>query len=195
MKANQLADVISGVAPIRSFVNVGTGVADLLLLPIAQYRKDKRFVRGVQKGTAAFMKTTAMETIKLGAKLATGTQVILEQAESVLGAGGDQFGRTITTEAMPSPTLGSLSLEEDGGIGGDQALDSDAWISKYATQPEGVKEGIQTAYKSLSKNLNSAAQTILAVPMEVYEKSGTEVSKYWFRFALFDILCRELFDR
>jgi autophagy-related protein 2 len=188
VKANQLADVISGVAPIRSLVNVGTGVADLLLLPIAQYKKDKRLFRGVQKGTAAFMKTTAMETIKLGARLATGTQVILEHAEHVLGASGLQegqpFGATITTEAIPSPILSSRH-PLDGNDGDllldepiDDAEDMDAMISRYAAQPEDVREGIQAAYKSLSKNLNAAAQTILAVPMEVYEQSGSGVSFY-----------------
>ena len=85
VKANQLADVISGVEPIRSFVNVGSGVADLVLLPIAQYRKDGRIVRGVQKGTTSFVKSTAMEAIRLGARLATGTQIVLEHAEHVLG--------------------------------------------------------------------------------------------------------------
>ena len=85
VKATQLAEVISGVAPIRSIVNVGSGVADLILLPIAQYKKDGRIVRGVQKGATAFVKSTAIEAIKMGAKLATGTQVILEQAEGILG--------------------------------------------------------------------------------------------------------------
>ena len=78
IKATQLAEVISSIAPIRSIVNVGSGVADLILLPIAQYKKDGRIVRGLQKGATAFVKS-AIEAIKMGAKLATGTQVILEQ--------------------------------------------------------------------------------------------------------------------
>ena len=182
VKANQLADVISGVSPIRSLVNVGTGVADLVLLPIAQYRKDKRLVRGVQKGAGAFVKSTAMEAIKLGARLATGTQVILEQAEGVLGAAGSsqdvQFDRTITAETLPSPNLRPTPLgPEDERFGEVYDGPSIERISKYADQPEGVQEGVQTAYRSLTRNLNSAAQTILAVPMEVYERSGTEVRR------------------
>ncbi|OAX41967.1 hypothetical protein K503DRAFT_832684 [Rhizopogon vinicolor AM-OR11-026] len=159
VKATQLVDVISGVAPIRSMVNVGSGVADLVLLPIAQYKKDGRIVRGVQKGTKAFVHSTAMEAIKLGARLATGTQVILEQAEGVLGG---QFQNSVTAETLHIPY-------EDYGEGPDEEL-----ISRYATQPAGVTEGVQTAYRSLQRNLHSAAQTILAVPMEVYEKSGNE---------------------
>ncbi|TEB36380.1 hypothetical protein FA13DRAFT_1683755 [Coprinellus micaceus] len=166
VKATQLVDVISGVAPIRSVVNVGSGVADLVLLPISQYRKDGRIVRGVQKGATAFVKSTALEAIKLGARLATGTQVILEQTEGILGG---EFDKTITTEALQQQTFGdefTLPSEE---------FDEDAeHISKYAQQPADIKEGVQSAYKSLSRNLNSAAQTILAVPMEVYERSGNE---------------------
>ena len=161
MKATQLVDVISGVAPIRSVVNVGSGVADLVLLPIAQYKKDGRVLRGVQRGTTSFLKSTAMEAIKLGARLATGTQVILEQAENVLGTKDP-----VTAEALQlSPGFGVRDLGMD-----DE--DTKELISKYAEQPENVREGLRSGYKSFKKNVNSAAQTILAVPMEVYESSN-----------------------
>ena len=177
MKATQLVDVISGVAPIRSVVNVGSGVADLVLLPIAQYKKDGRVYRGLQKGTNAFMKSTAMEAIRLGARLATGTQVILEQAETVLGG---QFSDQVMAEAVQVAT--PLELDD-----GDDDEDPGDLISKYAEQPVNVKEGVQSAYRSLKRNLNSAAQTILAVPMEVYERSGNEV-----RYVLLSIWTRML---
>ena len=154
-------DVISGVAPIRSVVNVGSGVADLVLLPIAQYKKDGRVLRGVQKGTTSFLKSTAMEAIKLGARLATGTQVILEQAEGVLGTKDP-----VTAEALqfsPGSNIRELGVDDE---------DMRELISKYAEQPQNVREGLHSGYKSFKKNVNSAAQTILAVPMEVYESSN-----------------------
>jgi len=162
VKATQLAEVISGVAPIRSIVNVGSGVADLILLPIAQYKKDGRIVRGVQKGATAFVKSTATEAIKMGAKLATGTQVILEQAEGILGT---QYNPPITAEPVQVSFGDDLSSEDEDGAD---------LISKYAQQPTDLREGVQSAYKSLQRNLSSAAQTILAVPMEVYERAGNE---------------------
>lgn len=161
MKATQLVDVISGVAPIRSVVNVGSGVADLVLLPIAQYKKDGRVLRGVQKGATSFLKSTAMEAIRLGARLATGTQVILEQAETVLGSKDP-----VTAEALQlSPGFGVRDLIMDDEDGKEL-------ISKYAEQPQNVREGLHSGYKSLKRNVNSAAQTILAVPMEVYESTN-----------------------
>lgn len=103
-----------------------------------------------------------MEAIKLGARLATGTQVILEQTESVLGG---QFKDSVTAEALQIP------YEDEYAESSDEDL-----ISRYAAQPTGLKEGVHSAYRSLQRNLHSAAQTILAVPMEVYERSGNEVS-------------------
>jgi autophagy-related protein 2 len=148
---------------------MGSGVADLVLLPIAQYKKDGRIVRGLQKGGKAFMKSTGMEALKLGARLATGTQVILEQAEGLLGA---QFKNNVTTETVhiESDTLG---MELEAAM--DETMDGHDQFSRYADQPLDAKQGIRAAYKTLHKNLNTAAQTILAVPMEVYERSGTEV--------------------
>lgn len=181
MKATQLVDVISGVAPIRSVVNVGSGIADLVLLPIAQYKKDGRIVRGMQKGATAFVKSTATEAIKLGARLATGTQVILEQAEGVLGS---QFRDPIMAETLQQ-------IEDVGFEGSD---DEEKLFSKYAEQPVDIREGVHSAYRSMRRNLNSAAQTILAVPMEVYERSGNEASSVCFAVRMLN-RCRALYGQ
>ncbi|OCB84207.1 hypothetical protein A7U60_g8883 [Sanghuangporus baumii] len=167
VKANQLVDVISGVSPIRSAVNVGSGIADLVLLPIAQYKKDGRIIRGLQKGATAFVKSTAMEAIRLGARLATGTQVVLEQTENVLGA---QFSGPVTAEALQTPGVTDIT----GVQSGESSASAEELYSRYAEQPTNIREGVQSAYRSLSENVRYAGQTILAVPMEVYERSGTE---------------------
>ncbi|GAA6005897.1 hypothetical protein JCM11491_004053 [Sporobolomyces phaffii] len=172
VKANQLADVISGIAPVRSVVNVGSGVANLVLLPIEQYRKDGRVVRGLQKGAQAFAKQTTLEAINVGAKLANGTQVILEQAEHVLGA---KFSHRVHGETLSSlPDAGPSSGESL--VDFDEVSDEDIKKvrSRYAEQPTDLRQGVESAYKSLGENFKEAAQTILAVPMEVYERSGNE---------------------
>lgn len=87
----QVPHMVSGVSPIRSIVNVGSGVADLVLLPIQQYRKDGRVIRGIQRGTQSFARATAMEAIKLSARFASGAQVILEHAD-------DFFSSNVTVQ-------------------------------------------------------------------------------------------------
>ncbi|GAA5935848.1 Atg2p [Sporobolomyces koalae] len=174
VKANQLADVISGIAPVRSVVNVGSGVANLVLLPIEQYRKDGRVVRGLQKGAQAFAKQTTLEAINVGAKLANGTQVILEQAEHVLGA---KFSHRVMADTVtsPEPTVGSSSEVgfDPDDISDEEEVNNKA-RSRYAEQPADLRQGVASAYKSLGENFKEAAQTVLAVPMEVYERSANE---------------------
>ncbi len=53
-------------------------------IPIREYRKDGRIVRSIGKGVSAFARTTGTEVVKLGAKLAIGTQYALQGAEGML---------------------------------------------------------------------------------------------------------------
>jgi autophagy-related protein 2 len=140
----QLGGMVSGVAPIRSIVNLGTGVADLVLLPIEQYYKDGQWTRGLTKGIDAFAHKTAMEAIRLGTKLAVGTQVLLEHADDILNFDTD--------------TATVLSTNDES-------------TSKFGNQPATVQEGMQLAYKSLTKHIGTAVNTIIAIPMDVVDTS------------------------
>ncbi|KAG8743827.1 autophagy- protein 2 [Ceratobasidium sp. 414] len=193
VKATQLAEIVAGIAPFRSLVRVGAGVADLVLLPTSTgWRRDRRREKGV-RGAAA-------EAAALGARLATGAQVVLERAESMLGGtttngGGSGSG---FVGARPGPGVGAFrgpltvipttaGGEWDGSASmlvpaaGDGEEDmseegsgDERMISRYAEQPRGVREGIQSASRALRKNATTAAQTILAIPMEVYEQTDNE---------------------
>ncbi|KAI9220135.1 hypothetical protein BC828DRAFT_334403, partial [Blastocladiella britannica] len=46
VRNTQLPGMVSGVGPLRSLVNIGSGVADLFLLPVEQYRRDGRVIKG-----------------------------------------------------------------------------------------------------------------------------------------------------
>ncbi|KAL7747026.1 autophagy- protein 2 [Sorochytrium milnesiophthora] len=137
----QVQNIVSGVGPIRSFRNIASGVADLVLLPVQQYKKDGRLIKGLRKGAQNFVTTTAVEALNLGTKLAVGTHGVLEQADNLLS--GDR----------------SQELAE-------------ASVSRYADQPANVKEGLELAYKSLSRNVTEAAK-VIAMPMEVFERDGS----------------------
>lgn len=51
------------------------GVKDLFWMPVEQYQRDGRIVRGVQKGAQSFMTCTAMSTLELTNKMVQGIQV------------------------------------------------------------------------------------------------------------------------
>ncbi|RKP07930.1 ATG C terminal domain-containing protein [Thamnocephalis sphaerospora] len=186
IRYTQVPSFVSGVSPIRSVVNIGSGVADLVLLPIEQYRKDGRIVRGLQKGLHSFTKATAMEALKLGTKLAVGTQVLLEHADDILSfesgsatavPGAAAMARQSSFGSDGGPTEYRLSGKDPEGSDGSEKEGSRfSGVSKYGQQPTGFNEGIELAYDSMRRNVGSAAHTIFAVPMEVYEQKGAHGS-------------------
>ncbi|KAJ5934971.1 hypothetical protein N7466_004518 [Penicillium verhagenii] len=155
VKRNQLPGVLAGLAPIRSLVNVGGGVKDLVVVPMREYRKDGRIVRSIQKGALAFAKTTSNELVKLGAKLAIGTQTVLQGAEDLL----------------TSPTVPSASTEEDR-----EDEEEAKKISLYADQPIGVVQGLRGAFRGLERDLLLARDAIVAVPGEVVESGSAKAA-------------------
>lgn len=155
VKRNQLPGVLAGLAPIRSLVNVGGGVRDLVLIPMREYKKDGRIVRSIQKGAMAFGKTTSNEFVKLGAKLAIGTQTVLQGMEDLL----------------TSPNASSAASEENR----DDEEEAKR-ISLYADQPMGVVAGIRGAYSSLERDLLLARDAIVAVPGEVVESGSAKAA-------------------
>lgn len=156
VKRNQLPGVLAGLAPVRSLVNVGGGVRDLVVVPIREYRKDGRVVRSFQKGAVAFAKTTTTELVKMGAKLAIGTQTVLQGAEGFLNP----------------PT----SVRSDVSSGWEDAKMDDEekkQISLYADQPVGVVQGLRGGYASLERDLLMAKDAIVAMPGEIMETGTT----------------------
>ena len=161
VRRNQLPGVLAGLAPIRSLVDVGSGVRDLVVVPMREYKKDGRIVRSIQKGALAFAKTTTKELVNLGAKLAIGTQTVLQDTEKLLGQTSEQ------------------ERWEDQGEDEEKKQ-----ISLYADQPLGIVQGLRGAYASLERDLLLAKDAIVAVPGEVMATgSATEAAQAVLRSA------------
>ncbi|KAF9540208.1 autophagy- protein 2 [Mortierella hygrophila] len=235
IRSTQVPNMVSGLTPIRSLVNLGSGIADLVLLPIEQYKRDGHIIRGLQKGGQAFTRATTLEALKIGAKLAVGTQVLLEHADEIFGSGATAAGgvgghggnlgaesddgldphnsskRMVATMVTDSEAYMQESIDDEDQLlqhlhhqqqqrqqlehqlylqsigqgtsslstspmGAAGPLTKGSRVSKYANQPADINEGMELAYKSLSKNIGTAAHTIFAVPMEVYERTGAQGS-------------------
>lgn len=166
VKRNQLPGVLAGLAPIRSLVNVGGGVRDLVVVPMKEYRKDGRVVRSIQKGAVAFARTTTTELVKLGAKLAVGTQTVLQGAEDFLNQQPPQQQQQPQHQQQQRPEF--AAGWEDAELDEEEKKQ----ISLYADQPVGVMQGLKGAYASLERDLLTARDAIVAMPGEVME-SGT----------------------
>ncbi|KAL8350172.1 hypothetical protein RB601_001354 [Gaeumannomyces tritici] len=166
IKRNQLPGVLAGLAPVRSLVNVGSGFRHLVEIPVREYKQDGRIMRSLGRGAALFARTTGTEMVKLGAKVAVGTQYVLQGAEGLLVNNPEQGGG-----AGASSSAGVSS-----GWDSDEPSDSEErkQISLYADQPTGVIQGLRHAYSSLSRDLSVARDAIIAVPAEVMESSSAK---------------------
>lgn len=195
IQKHQLASILYGLAPLRSIANLSGGVKDLVVIPVREYKKDGRLLRSLQKGTSVFAKTTTYELLKLGIKLASGAQVLLENSEEYFGGEGTAARRhkskphNNTAEKEMDPyTSRKLYMNSDIDIGEDLDIDLQNSIlildrsehkdtddereiekltSLYSNQPQNLKEGIKDAYKSLGKNLGSTKKTIVSLGGEL----------------------------
>ncbi|KAL5119714.1 autophagy-related protein 2 [Pleosporales sp. CAS-2024a] len=163
VKRNQLPGVLAGLAAVRPLVNVGSGMRDLVVVPMREYKKDGRIVRSLQKGVYAFAKNTTSEVARLGAKVAIGTQTLLEGAEAFL--------------APQQPT--SWDGEDP-----DSSSDEARAVSHYANQPIGVRAGLRSAARHLEHDLLTARNAVIAIPAEVMEEgSGVGMARALARHA------------
>ncbi|XP_027161566.1 autophagy-related protein 2 [Coffea eugenioides] len=140
---NQVHKLLKGLPPIRSLVAVGSGATKLVTLPVNGYRKDRRLLKGVQRGTIAFLRSISLEAIGLGVHLAAGAHDILLQAEYIL------------TTIPPSVSC---------------PLQSRANTSVRSNQPEDARQGIKQAYHSISDGLGKSASALVRTPLKKYQR-------------------------
>lgn len=150
VKRNQLPGILAGLAPVRSLVNVGGGVRDLVVVPMREYRKDGRIVRSIAKGAAAFGKTTGTELVKLGAKIAVSTQGVAKTAEEFL-------------TSRPSTSGAESDSDEEQKA-----------ISLYSNQPAGLRQGVKSAVSGIARDLATTRNAIIAISGEVMESQSVK---------------------
>jgi autophagy-related protein 2 len=160
IRGTQLLDVLGGINYVRPFANIGGGVKDLIVVPLKEYQKDGRLLKGTGKGVAAFSKTVGKEFVKVGAKMAIGAQKGLEWGEGLI-------------EGRSSPATGREGVrfedEDDDEFEGDPRV---VTLSPYADQPANIRQGIKRAIETLIRNAKSAGETVIAIPQEVADSGS-----------------------
>ncbi|CAK9181246.1 unnamed protein product [Ilex paraguariensis] len=142
---NQIHKLLKGLPPIRSLVAVGSGAAKLVSLPVKSYRKDKKLLKGMQRGTIAFLRSISLEAIGLGVHLAAGAHDILLQAEYIL---------TSIPPSVPWPAHSGVNS------------------NFRSNQPKDARQGIQQAYESISDGLGKSASALVRTPLKRYQRGA-----------------------
>ncbi|KAL0928093.1 hypothetical protein M5K25_002333 [Dendrobium thyrsiflorum] len=143
---NQVHKLLKGLVPVKSLVSVAAGTSKLVTLPVKSYKRDKKLLKGMQRGAIAFAKSISLEAVGLGVHLASGAHELLLQTELIL--------RNVPTNA-PSP------FEKDRRK-----------KSANSNQPVDAQEGIRQAYESLSDGLSRTASAILGNPIKEYRRGA-----------------------
>ncbi|XP_067941344.1 autophagy-related protein 2 homolog A-like isoform X2 [Watersipora subatra] len=81
---SQIPSIIGGIGPLSSFVTLYQGLADLIWMPIEQYHKDGRVVRGLQRGANSFSSSTSIAMLEITNRLIVAIQGMAELSYDLL---------------------------------------------------------------------------------------------------------------
>lgn len=143
---NQVHKLLKGLPPIKSLFAVGSGAAKLVSLPVKNYKRDHRLLKGMQRGTVAFLKSISLEAIGLGVHLAAGAHNVLLQAEYILAS---------IPPSVPWPP----ESEVGNGV--------------RSNQPNDAQQGIQQACQSISDGLGKSASALVQTPLKKYQRGAS----------------------
>uniref|UniRef100_A0A8C9TCK3 Autophagy related 2B n=1 Tax=Scleropages formosus TaxID=113540 RepID=A0A8C9TCK3_SCLFO len=145
IRKNQLPGLLGGVGPIHSLVQLVQGFRDLVWLPIEQYRKDGRIVRGIQRGAASFGTSTAMAALELTNRMVRTVQAAAETAYDMVSPGPDE------SELKRIKRFSHHRL---------------------AHQPVDLREGVAKAYSVVKEGITDTALTIYDTATREHEQRG-----------------------
>ncbi|XP_063919299.1 autophagy-related protein 2 homolog B isoform X2 [Zophobas morio] len=143
IKKNQIPNLLVGVGPMYSFVQLFQGIRDLFCLPFEQYKKDGRFLRGLHRGANSFTTSTAMAALELTTRLIHLIQITAETAFDMLTPG-------------PSVKINPKTKVR----------------RKRYSQPKDIREGVTNAYKLVKEGFEETADNILQVASHEHEQKG-----------------------
>jgi autophagy-related protein 2 len=158
---NQLPTVLAGLASVRPLVDVTSGLQNLVLVPMREYKKDGRILRSAQKGFVSFAKQTSIGLTRLGAGLAIGTQNIAEGLET-------QFTGSSSQRRRSGADWDDDEVSSSSPSGRDEAKA----VSNYANQPLNVVTGVKTAFTGLERDIATAKNAIIAMGAEIRESDS-----------------------
>ncbi|XP_070608738.1 autophagy-related protein 2 homolog B [Erythrolamprus reginae] len=144
IRKNQLPGILGGVGPIHSFIQLVQGLKDLVWLPIEQYRKDGRIVRGFQRGAASFGTCTAMAALELTNRMVQTIQAAAETAYDMVS---------------PGPSLNETKKLK-------------RLSRRLAYQPVDLREGVAKAYSVVKEGITDTAHTIYETATREHENRG-----------------------
>ncbi|ESQ47980.1 hypothetical protein EUTSA_v10019879mg [Eutrema salsugineum] len=138
---NQIHQLLKGIPTVRSLSALYAAAAKLVSSPVESYRKDRRLVKGVQRGTIAFLRSISLEAVGLGVHLAAGAHDILLRAEYILAS----------APSLPQPQGKTKT-------------------NVRHNQPRNAKQGMRQACESIGDGIGKTASALVRTPLKKYQR-------------------------
>ncbi|XP_053954564.1 autophagy-related protein 2 homolog A [Anastrepha ludens] len=144
IKRNQLPKILKGVGPTYTFVQFIQGVIDLFRLPIEQYQRDGRIIRGLQLGAQSFTARTALAALEITSRVIQLLQFTAETAFDMVSSG---------------PSIGRVRTHRRDK-------------KKRAQRPKDMREGVTNAYLIVKEGINDSAATLIETAVAEHDQKG-----------------------
>ncbi|CAH8372843.1 unnamed protein product [Eruca vesicaria subsp. sativa] len=138
---NQIHQLLKGIPTVRSLSALYAAAAKLVSSPVQSYRKDRRLVKGVQRGTIAFLRSISLEAVGLGVHLAAGAHDILLRAEYIFAS----------APSSPQPQVKTKT-------------------NVRHNQPRNAKQGMRQAYGNIGDGIGKTASALVRTPLKKYQR-------------------------
>ncbi|KAG7163547.1 autophagy-related protein 2 homolog A-like [Homarus americanus] len=169
IRRNQLPSVLGGVGPMHSVGKLVGGVRDLFLLPIEQYQKDGRLVRGLQRGTSAFTTSSAHAALDLTGRFVGFIQSTAETMYDMVSSGPSVRHRYRLRGGQPQDIREGVTTAY--GVVRDGIGDTASAIVQAATQ-EHQQKGVSGAIGGV---LRQIPPTVMQPIILASEAAGTVI--------------------
>ncbi|KAJ8044621.1 Autophagy-related protein 2-like B [Holothuria leucospilota] len=146
IQRNQYSSILGGVGPMHSFVELFAGLFDVVRLPVEQYQRDGRIIRGFQRGANSLGTSTTMAAVELTNRMVRMLQSVAEMTYDLLTPGPGVARRSITAGPFVQPRL--------------------------SRQPIDIREGMTNAFNLLREGTYDTANAIYQTAWEEYQQKG-----------------------
>jgi len=148
--STQVHKVLQGAPGVNSISQIGSGAYDLIMMPVKQYRRERKIGRGLKKGTSRFVSVVALETLNTTHRATRAVANLLNRAVSTSEERGEHG-------ALPSRP-GRLPVKVDQTFGHSRASVRKGLKAAHHTivtipRREYLRNGTTGAIKCIVKNV------------------------------------------
>jgi len=130
---------------MHAFLQLIQGIKDLFMMPVEQYQKDGRILRGIQRGAHSFSSSTAMSLLDFTNKLLGVIKFAAEMAFDIMSPES-----SVVLGKLPHPSINRNALR----------------------RPADMREGMFNALAIIQEGMEETARTVMQNVIEDHNRRG-----------------------